>query len=83
MGQREESRVSRLEPMPTLPSGTSDAVLKAHRARVLTADNPAAVRRHLADAYADFASRAHRGESDWACPQKTRHAPWGSERKAA
>src|SRR5438034_1039933 len=60
-----------------------DAVLKAHRARVLTADDPAAVRRHLADAYADFASRAHRGESDWACPQKTRHAPWGSERKAA
>jgi two-component system, NtrC family, nitrogen regulation sensor histidine kinase GlnL len=29
MGQREESRVSRLEPMPTLPSGTSDAVLDA------------------------------------------------------
>jgi tRNA-dihydrouridine synthase B len=60
-----------------------DAVLKAHRARVLTADDPAAVRRHLADAYADFASRAQSGESDWACPQKTRHTPWGSERKAA
>ena len=29
MGQREESRLSRLEPMPTLPSGTSDAVLDA------------------------------------------------------
>src|SRR5256885_9694798 len=29
MGQREESRVSRFEPMPTLPSGTSDAVLDA------------------------------------------------------
>jgi tRNA-dihydrouridine synthase B len=61
----------------------SDATLKAHRARVLTADDPAAVRRHLADAYADFASRTQRGESDWACPQKTRYAPWGSERKAA
>jgi tRNA-dihydrouridine synthase len=60
-----------------------DAVLKAHRARVLTADDPAAVRRHLADAYADFASRAQGGESDRACPQKTRHTPWGSERKAA
>jgi nifR3 family TIM-barrel protein len=61
----------------------SDAVLKAHRARVLTADNPAAVRRHLADAYADFASRAQSGERDRACPEKTRDTPWGSERKAA
>ena len=60
-----------------------DAVLKAHRARVLTADDPAAVRRHLADAYADFASRPQSGERDWACPQKTCHTPWGSERKAA
>jgi hypothetical protein len=60
-----------------------DAVLKAHRARVLTADDPVAVRRHLADAYADFASRAQSGESDWACPPKTRPTPWGSERKAA
>jgi hypothetical protein len=50
---------------------------------VLTADDPAAVRRHLADAYADFASRVQSGERDWACPQKTRHTPWGSERKAA
>jgi tRNA-dihydrouridine synthase B len=61
----------------------SDAVLKAHRARVLTADDPAAVRRHLADAYADFAARARSGERDWACPQETHDTPWGSERKAA
>ena len=33
-------------------------LLKAHRGRVLTADDPAAVRRHLADAYAAFASAA-------------------------
>jgi hypothetical protein len=58
-------------------------VLKAHRGRVLTADDPAAVRRHLADAYADFAARAQSGETDWAWPQKTRHTPYGSERKAA
>ena len=61
----------------------SDAVLKAHRARVLTADDPAAVRRHLGDAYADFASRTQSCERDWACSPKTRHTPWGSERKAA
>src|SRR5262252_4489254 len=36
----------------------SEALLKAHRARVLTAEDPAAVRRHLADAYADFGSLA-------------------------
>jgi tRNA-dihydrouridine synthase B len=33
----------------------SGEVLKAHRARVLTAEDPASVRRHLADAYAAFA----------------------------
>src|SRR2546422_3315474 len=40
MGQREESRVSRLEPMPTLPSGTSDAVLDAlpHPVIMIAAD---------------------------------------------
>ena len=41
-------------------AGASDALLKAHRARVLTADDPAAVRRHLADAYAAFAGGADR-----------------------
>src|SRR5437660_6718861 len=40
MGQREESRVSRLEPMPTLPSGTADAVLDAlpHPVIMIAAD---------------------------------------------
>ena len=55
----------------------SEALLKAHRARVLTADDPAAVRRHLADAYVDFASAASAMRSPgW--PQQS-----GSERKAA
>jgi tRNA-dihydrouridine synthase B len=36
-------------------AGVSGEVLKAHRARVLTAADPVAVRRHLADAYAAFA----------------------------
>ena len=36
-------------------------LLKAHRGRVLTADEPATVRRHLADAYAAFAASADRG----------------------
>lgn len=36
----------------------SDDLLKHHRARVLTAEEPAAVRRHLADAYDAFAWRA-------------------------
>ena len=36
-------------------------LLKAHRDRVLTADEPATVRRHLADAYAAFAASADRG----------------------
>jgi tRNA-dihydrouridine synthase B len=59
------------------------AVLKAHRGRVLTADDPAAVRRHLAEAYADFAARAQSDERDCAWPQKTPHTSYGSERKAA
>jgi tRNA-dihydrouridine synthase B len=36
-------------------AGASDGLLKAHRAHVLTAEDPASVRRHLADAYAAFA----------------------------
>jgi nifR3 family TIM-barrel protein len=37
-------------------AGTSDVLLKAHRTRVLTADDPRAVRRHLAEAYHAFGS---------------------------
>jgi hypothetical protein len=49
---------------------------------VLTADDPAAVRRHLADAYADFASvAAAKPTSAWS--QKAREMPYGGERKAA
>jgi tRNA-dihydrouridine synthase B len=60
----------------------SEALLKAHRARVLTADDPAAVRRHLADAYADFGSlAAAKAASAW--PQKPQHTSYGGERKAA
>src|SRR5262249_3360584 len=60
-----------------------DAVLKAHRGRVLTADDPAAVRRHLADAFADFASRAQSGERHGAWPQNSPHRSSGRERRAA
>jgi nifR3 family TIM-barrel protein len=35
-------------------AGASDALLKAYRTNVLTSEDPAAVRRHLADAYAAF-----------------------------
>ena len=60
----------------------SEALLKAHRARVLTADDPAAVRRHLADAYADFGSlAAAKAASAW--PQTPQHTSSGGERKAA
>ena len=60
----------------------SEALLKAHRTRVLTADDPAAVRRHLADAYADFGSlAAAKAASAW--PQKPQHTSSGGERKAA
>src|SRR5215510_5222758 len=45
-------------------AGASDAALKAHRTRVLTAEDPTAVRRHLADAYADFASAAQADERE-------------------
>ena len=39
-------------------AGAPVALLKHHRARVLTADEPVHARRHLADAYDDFAWRA-------------------------
>jgi tRNA-dihydrouridine synthase B len=39
-------------------AGASHELLAAHRARVLTADDPQAVRGHLADAYDAFASTA-------------------------
>jgi tRNA-dihydrouridine synthase B len=64
-------------------AGASDAALKAHRGRVLTADDPTAVRRHLADAFADFASGAQAGKGDCVWPQTARQTPYGSERKAA
>jgi tRNA-dihydrouridine synthase B len=62
-------------------AGAPDGLRKAHRARVLTADDPAVVRRHLADAYADFASRALCGEAANHAPQQTRQTQY--ERKAA
>src|SRR5262245_66444288 len=63
-------------------AGAPDALLKAHRIRVLTANDEAAVRRHLADAYADFASiAAAKPASAWS--QKARHTPYGSDGKAA
>ncbi len=37
-------------------AGAPDALLKFHRGRVLTADDPSMVRRHLADAFAAFGS---------------------------
>jgi tRNA-dihydrouridine synthase B len=40
-------------------AGVSESALKAQRSRVLTADDPAQVRRHLADAYHVFASLEH------------------------
>ncbi len=39
-------------------AGAPAALLKAHRVQVLTADDPAQVRRHLADAYHAFGSVA-------------------------
>jgi tRNA-dihydrouridine synthase B len=50
-------------------AGAPEGVLKAQRSLVLTADDPARVRRHLADAYAVFAGTAF--------------TPYASERKAA
>jgi nifR3 family TIM-barrel protein len=61
----------------------SEASLKAHRARVLTAEDPIAVRQHLADAYADFASLAATRTAS-ARAQKPQHASAAvAERKAA
>jgi tRNA-dihydrouridine synthase B len=40
-------------------AGASASLLKAERGRVLTADDPVQVRRHLADAYHAFASLEH------------------------
>jgi nifR3 family TIM-barrel protein len=40
-------------------AGASDALLKAQRNRVLTAEDPGVVRRYLADAYHAFASQQH------------------------
>src|SRR5437660_4712096 len=53
MGQREESRVSRLEPMPTLPSGTADAVLDAlpHPVIMVAADGRVANANAAAEAF--------------------------------
>src|SRR5437762_2665498 len=55
MGQREESRVSRLEPMPTLPSGTSDAVLDAlpHPGIMVAADGRIANANAAAESFFD------------------------------
>jgi tRNA-dihydrouridine synthase B len=43
-------------------AGASQGLLQLHRSRILTSDDPAAVRRHLAAAYAAFAS-AQDGDS--------------------
>src|SRR5712691_7107092 len=43
--------------------GASQQLLAHHRARVLTADDPAQVRRHLADAYDALACAAHQSPS--------------------
>jgi tRNA-dihydrouridine synthase B len=57
-------------------AGAGDALLKYHRNRVLTAEDPSAVRRHLADAFADFGDSGAESGS----PHQTEHA---SARKAA
>ncbi len=59
-------------------AGVPDALRKAHRERVLTADDPAEVRRQLAAAYAVFASMVKVEERE-AAPARD----YGSERKAA
>jgi two-component system, NtrC family, nitrogen regulation sensor histidine kinase GlnL len=59
MGQREESRLSRLEPMPTLPSGTSDAVLDAlpHPVIMVAADGRIANANAAAEAFFEASLR--------------------------
>ncbi len=72
-------------------AGAPASLLKLHRSRVLTADHPAAVRRHLADAFAVFGSIAFSGESlprtcsgvDAGSPRTTRQTQYGGKRKAA
>ncbi len=57
----------------------SEALLKAYRARVLTAEDPAAVRRHLADAFADFGSlAAANAASTWPLSRSAR-GPGGED----
>ena len=58
-------------------------LLKAHRARALTADDPVAVRRHLADAYADFAAVAQCGEGESTARHTRCQMRYGGERRAA
>ena len=59
-------------------SGAPDALRKAHRERVLTADDPAEVRRQLAAAFAVFGSMV-KGEEREAAPARE----YERERKAA
>jgi tRNA-dihydrouridine synthase B len=65
----------------------SDALLKVHRQRVLTADEPAVVHRHLAAAYAAFAAAASVKETatveETCSPWHTRQTEHASVRKAA
>jgi tRNA-dihydrouridine synthase B len=60
----------------------SEALLKTHRARVLTAEDPVEVRRHLADAYAGFGSIAATETASAWVPQP-QHTWAGGERMAA
>jgi tRNA-dihydrouridine synthase B len=57
-------------------AGAGDALLKPHRNRVLTAEDPSTVRRHLADAFADFGGSGVE-------PGSPLNTPYPSERKAA
>ncbi|MFL6799759.1 MAG: tRNA dihydrouridine synthase DusB [Xanthobacteraceae bacterium] len=54
--------------------GAPAATLRMHRARVLTADTPAGVRRYIRDAYEGFGTEAAR-LSEWGCELKTDFAP--------
>ncbi len=64
-------------------AGASSALLKAHRERVLTADDPSAVRRHLANAYAAFGAAGVSREGEAAKLRGASQMPCGSARKAA
>jgi tRNA-dihydrouridine synthase B len=63
-------------------AGASDALLKAHRHQVLTADDPAVVRRQLAGAYAAFAAVPF-SEPTQPAACKTGEGRYGGARKAA